>query len=136
MTDHGALTSLRELFGRATQDAVEFHGTQSPDGHLVQTWDGHDIGLFCETQTADDANLITQSVRLARFVASEEAVETVTRMIGDDFGYRQWDNMAADRSKLRGNIGIGYDINEPTQADCFDMARAILNLIASKGIHK
>ncbi len=50
------------------------------------------------------------------------------KLLADRFGFRPHEQMAEDKSDLRGKIRDGYDVNEPTKSDLAEVADAILNL--------
>lgn len=52
------------------------------------------------------------------------------KLLADHFGFRPYEQMAEDKSDLRGKIrdGYDYDINEPTRSHLSETADAILNL--------
>lgn len=50
------------------------------------------------------------------------------KLLADHFGFRPYEQMAEDKSDLRGKIRDGYDVNEPTKSDLAEVADAILNL--------
>lgn len=50
------------------------------------------------------------------------------KLLADRFGFRPYEQMAEDKSDLRGKIRDGYDVNEPTKSDLAEVADAILNL--------
>lgn len=50
------------------------------------------------------------------------------KLLADHFGFRPYEQMAEDKSDLRGKVRDGYDVNEPTKSDLAEVADAILNL--------
>lgn len=56
--------------------------------------------------------------------------EALIKLLADHFGFRPYEQMAEDKSDLRGKIrdGYDYDINEPTRSHLSETADAILNL--------
>lgn len=59
---------------------------------------------------------------------TEAMVEAGARALAGHIGGRAFIDMPVDRSELRQLVRYsdGYDINEPTQDDCLDAARACL----------
>lgn len=57
-------------------------------------------------------------------------IEKMARALAGHFG-KSFDDMALDRSELRALVrnADGYDINEPTQADCLEAARGALTVL-------
>ena len=53
-------------------------------------------------------------------------IERVARAMVGFVGHRDWGLMAVDRSDLRSRIKDGYDVNEPTQDDMMECARAAI----------
>lgn len=63
-------------------------------------------------------------------------LEKMARAMAGHFG-KSFDDMALDRSELRALVrsADGFDINEPTQADCLHAAKAVLEaLLAPVGL--
>ncbi len=54
--------------------------------------------------------------------------EALIKVLADHFGFRPYEQMAEDKSDLRGKVRDGYDVNEPTKSDLAEVADAILNL--------
>lgn len=56
-------------------------------------------------------------------------IERVARAMAGYVGHRDWGLMAVDRSDLRSRIKDGYDVNEPTQGDMMEAARAAIEAL-------
>ena len=56
-------------------------------------------------------------------------IERVARAMSGYVGHRDWGLMAADKSDLRSRIKDGYDVNEPTQDDMMECARAAIEVM-------
>lgn len=54
--------------------------------------------------------------------------EALIKVLADHFGFRPYEQMAEDKSDLRGKVRDGYDVNEPTKSDLAEATDAILNL--------
>lgn len=52
--------------------------------------------------------------------------DEIAQIIAQYVGQRPFEDMAEDRSDLRGKIRDGYDVNEPTRDDCREAAADIL----------
>jgi len=59
--------------------------------------------------------------------------EQVARAIATYVGQHSYEAMALHRNELRSKIKDGYDVNEPTRADCEELADDIIALLIPPG---
>lgn len=88
-------------------------------------WPGDEFGKGGGAEYVSDLRAILSAIQPT---VTDAAVEAAARAIGAEVGLKPFNLMAEHRFELRklARSGDEYDINEPTQSDCRDAARAAL----------